>query len=124
MRARWGMLRPACGDVRPAPTHGARPPRTEARTRCRTVLDSEMPPRRRSLDHRRSVWSLLALASCSWGCPQLLSDEFKALGNPPDRDDPGSPHIDGGSDGATAGSAGDSGSEPPPDPLNAGGTGG
>jgi len=73
------------------------------------MLDSWMPPRRRSLGSRSCSGPLLALwASCLWGCPQLLSDDFGTLGGSPDlSEDP--PVLDSNGTGGTSGSSGSSG---------------
>ena len=87
------------------------------------VLDSGMPLRRRSLEPRFRSGPLLALAaSCSLGCPQLLSDEFMVLANPDQNgeDPPGSAGSTGAS--GSAGSAGNGGSGQAA--AGSGGTGG
>src|SRR4029079_7283928 len=64
-----------------------------------------MPPGRSSLGNRSWSAPLLAAgASCLWGCPQLLSDEW-LVGTGSDPSDPDPSVLTGGSAGA-AGSAG------------------
>lgn len=91
------------------------------------MLDSRMPLRRRSIEGRFWSGPLLALsASCLWGCPQLLSDEFSVLRSSPDPSAVDPSILDSGN--ATGGSSGAAGSagatNQPPDPLNTSGTGG
>jgi Big-like domain-containing protein len=77
-----------------------------------------MPRRRRLLVNRFSPGPILVLsASCLWGCPQLLSDEFSELDGGADPAEPSA--NEGGGRSGTGGSAAD-----PPNAAGAGGTGG
>jgi hypothetical protein len=84
-----------------------------------------MPLRRWSLEGRFWSGPLLALsASCLWGCPQLLSDEFSVLRSSPDLSTEDPSILDSGDGtGGSAGAAGSAGNEPP-GPLNTSGAGG
>jgi hypothetical protein len=82
------------------------------------MLDSWMA-RRRSWAGRFPWGPLLALsASCLWGCPQLLSDDFLVLTGPEGDQNPA---VNGGGTGGSAG-AGSAGAGP--QPQNTAGAGG
>ena len=91
-------------------------------SRVDSVLDSRMLPRGKSIGIRRWPGPLLVLSAwCSWGCPQLRSDDFGMIDGSAQGQAP--PVGGNGGDGGEPDSAGTGGSGGS-DPQNTSGAGG